>query len=171
MSCPQSGITLQRDEGIVKVVLIAGLVAFPERLPPFRTAPTRKERVALRDSCVHQRKMDSGSKGKRLPVDLRPADHHQRGIEARRESRLVEGSDDGAIGGLEPRRPGQNEIGPSGQRLADRFVSPAAHEDVLAERQCLEAPQVLTQMPWQPAAAADDIVLRHRDDQFYGGSS
>jgi hypothetical protein len=26
-------------------------------------------------------------------------------------------------------------------------------------------------MPRQPAAAADDVVLRHRNDQFYGGSS
>src|SRR5450631_4643881 len=70
VSYPRSG-TLQRDEGIVKVVLVARLMAFPERLPPFGTAPTRKEGVALLDAGVHQRKMDSGGKGKTLPVNLR----------------------------------------------------------------------------------------------------
>src|SRR5260221_13191135 len=145
----RSGMAIQRDEGIVKVVLFTGLMAFPERLLPFGTAPTCKERVACLDAGVHQCEMDSGGKWQALPVNLRPADHHQRGIGARRESRLVEGPDDGAIGGAEPRGPRQNEIGPPGQRLADRLVCPASHEDVLAERQCLEEPQVLTQMPRQ----------------------
>src|ERR1700693_4267264 len=60
----RSAMTIQRDEGIVKVVFFAGLMAFPERLPPFGTAPPRKERVALLDAGVHQREMDSGRKGK-----------------------------------------------------------------------------------------------------------
>src|ERR1700722_1748918 len=93
--------TFQSDERIVKVVLVAGRVALPERLLPVRTAPSRKEGVALLDAGVHQREMDSGGSGKALPVNLRPADHHEREIGARRQSRLLEVAYDGAIRGLE----------------------------------------------------------------------
>src|ERR1700722_20141608 len=91
--------TFQSDEEIVKVVLVAGRVTLPERLPPVRAAPSRKEGVAALDAGVHQREMDSGGNGKALPVNLRPADHHERGNGARRQSRLLEGPDHGAIGG------------------------------------------------------------------------
>jgi hypothetical protein len=40
-----------------------------------------------------------------------------------------------------------------------------AHQDRFAERECLEAPQVVGQMPGQTVVATDHAVLRTGDDQ------
>ena len=64
-------------------------------------------------------------------------------------------------------RAAHDEIGTAGQRSADRLVRLAAHEHGLAERERFEAAQIRRQPPRQLIAAPDDIVLRHRNDQFH----
>ena len=62
---------------------------------------------------------------------------------------------------------GDDDVVAAVERLADRLVGLAAHDDGLAERELAEALEVGRHAPGQLAVAADDAVLRHGDDEGY----
>jgi hypothetical protein len=89
---------------------------------------------------MYQSEMDAAGERQTLPVDFRSADHHQRGLRAGRDSRIVESLNDQAIARRKFLGTAQHDIHASRQRLADGVVRLAAHQHGLAEGKRFEMP-------------------------------
>ena len=78
---------------------------------------------------------------------------------------LFQGGDHRCAASAKCRIAGDDDVGATGQRLADRLPGLAAHDDGMAHGASLEVPQVGGHVPGQRAPAADHAVARHRGDQ------
>ena len=121
-------------------------------------------RVSAADGRVHERLVHHVHERHREPIDFRAANHADfRHIPGRGKRRL-ERRHDGRAFELQPRLPRHHDVVPAGQRPPDRVPGPASHDDRLAERQALEALQVLGQAPGQASFAPDATEFVRRDD-------
>ena len=153
----------ERDEAVRIRILVIHIVMLTPSLTPLAAAPTGELRVAIVDSGVHHGKMDAGCLRQASPINFRAADDHQFTPRPRSDTCGVESVDNHAIARRKAVRAAQHYIDPARQSLADRLIRPAPHENGLPQCKRFKMTQIRRQMPWQPAAAADDIVLRHGD--------
>src|SRR4051812_8854673 len=131
---------------------------------PFVRIEARKERIGAFDGRIDPRQVHVRRVRQRECEDLTAADHREL-LVAGDSDRLVERMHD-ALAGIRRRVAARHdEILPAGQWTPDRDGGLAAHQYGLAERQRLEALQIVRKMPRHCAVAADGEVAVERYDQ------
>src|ERR1022692_2610970 len=141
-----------------------GPVLQPLELAPAGNIPWREIHIPG-DVAVHARQIKPRRYRQRLLIHRCAADNAwRRSAGYQRASRLDARPGLDALGKREPPA-GQHEIATPRQRLADRFEGAPSHEHRLAERDGLEMLQIVGKMPGQRAAAANDTIVRHSNNQ------
>jgi hypothetical protein len=116
------------------------------------------------DVAMHLGQLDAVGEGLEHGEDLRSADHGSRARPGQREGAVH------VVRHLRAFRPPvaaarQHDVAASGEQAGQALEGLAAHDHRRAERQRLEALQVLGEVPGQRAVAPDHAIAGARDDQ------
>src|SRR5215212_2509842 len=162
---------VERADGKGGIILLAAGKFFPADLAPMSRIESRKPRVALGlqvdlgqvdavGARQHQRKnLPTADDGDFLAAC--PAGTHRRF----RQCGLGIG-DDGRAWRFIPARAANDDIVAAGKRaLRQALPGLAAHDQRLAHGDRLEKPHIGGKLPWQPAIATYDAVLRDGDNE------
>ncbi len=138
---------------------------FPERLTPEAAVARIGHRRVAVDLGQHLGQFDPLGKGQPKPEDFRPADDADV-VRRGQRKRLRQRVRDLRAFGPPLAIPRDDDVAALGQQARKAVEGLAAHHHRGAERQPLEALEVLREVPGQGSVASDDPVPRAGDDQL-----